>query len=164
MFRERTGVTLRRSLPADILEPGDFFPEHTPDHLRTAANLPSGQVPAGSVVDSYYFHFDNESYHFRLRRYLRCEGQIGVSGSVTFDRPVVGIILRSFKLNRSNSALGLRSVEYDEDALISFPGVNLTDGCQSDHMTLSADRRTLTVTNFTDIHHDNYRVLVAADG
>lgn len=163
VFQERTGVTLSEDMAADILEPGDYFPDETPDRERTAANLPSGFVPAGTTVDAFYFHFDNQSYEFDLTRYLGCEGQIGVTGSVTFDQPILGIILRSYKLNQSNDEVGLSTVEYDEDSLVSFPGVNLTDGCKSDRMTLSADRRTLTVRNFTDIHHDNYRVLVAAN-
>lgn len=47
--------------------------------------------------------------------------------------------------------------------LRSFPAVNITDGCGSDHFILSADRRTLTLTNFTDVHYDNYRVIVQSE-
>lgn len=162
LFAERSNVTLAGPVAADIVEPGVYFADGTPDDQRTQANLPTGRVPAGTQVDSYFLSFDNAGYEFDLRDYFGCVGQIGVSGSVTFDRPIVGVVLRSWKLSRSNDDVGLAEVAYDTATLRHFPGVNVTDGCQSDQVTISADRKTLTTRNFTDIHHDNLRVLVEA--
>lgn len=68
-----------------------------------------------------------------------------------------------FHLNLSDEEFGLPTVDYCEHNLRHFPGINIADGCQSDRFILSQDRRTLWVTNNTDIHHDNYRVIIQAD-
>jgi hypothetical protein len=165
VFAERRGLVLERDLSVNIGEPGDYFPEETPDSMRTWESLNPGVVPAGTVVDCYYFHYDNETYNdtFNSLNYLHCIGQKGVSGTITFQNPVLGLIIRGYNLNQSNSVCGIDTVEYDTDLTRSFPGINIVDGCRSDHFILSADRRTLHLTNHTDVHHDNYRVLVQSD-
>ena len=67
------------------------------------------------------------------------------------------------KLLNSDEELGLSYVAYDQQNLRHFPGINIADGCQSDRFILSEDRLTLFVINNTDIHHDNYRIVIAAD-
>lgn len=161
VFAEQQAVQLTERVAVDLMEPGDYFAPDTPDNERTYDNLPSGHLPAGTIVDSFYFHADNETYEFRPRQYFGCDGQIGVDGSITFDRPIIGVVLRSVKLNRSNDDVGIDGVDYDEHTYRHFPGVNIVDGCASDRISISDDRHTLTVTNFGDIHHDNYRVLLS---
>lgn len=169
VFAERQDYALARDLAVDLSQPGDYFADTVPERQRTWEALNPGVIPAGTRVDSYYFHFDNATYDdtFNLQAYVSCEGQYGVSGSITFENPVLGIAMRAgagdnATLRRSDAELGLPGVNYDGDYLRSFPGANVVDGCGSDRFVLSEDRRTLWVTNYTDIHHDNYRVIVAA--
>lgn len=166
VFAEKQGLVLQSDLPVNIGEPGDYFPEGTPDSVMTWESLNPGTIPAGTAVDCYYFHFDNETYNDTLNsyNYFHCIGQKGVSGTITFKNPVLGLIIRGYNLNQSNPILGIDTVEYDTDLTRSFPGINIVDGCHSDHFILSKDRRTLQLTNHTDVHHDNYRVVVQSDG
>jgi len=170
VFPEKKNHPLGQDLDVDIAEPGDYFPDSVPDDQQSWEAMNPGVIPAGTLVDSYYFHFDNETYDdsFRLWRYLSCTGQYGVSGSITFKNPVLGIVMRAeggenAHLLASDEEVGLPGVDYCEHYARHFPGVNIADGCQSDHFVLSADRRTLWLTNFTDLHMDNYRVIVEAE-
>lgn len=170
MFAEKQNHTLARDLNVDLSQPGDYFPDSIPEDQQTWEALNPGVIPAGTRVDSYYFHYDNKTYNdtFNLRRYLNCIGQYQVSGKITFTHPILGVVMRAgfgrnANLRTSDADLGLRGVDYCEHYLRHFPGVNITDGCQSDRFILSSDRHTLWLINNTDIHHDNYRVIVAAD-
>ncbi len=170
VFAEKQNHTLAGDLNVDLSQPGDYFPDTIPEDQQTWEALNPGVIPAGTRVDSYYFHYDNQTYNdtFNLRRYLNCIGQYQVSGQITFKQPVLGVVMRAgfgrnANLRTSDAELGLPGVDYCEHYSRHFPGVNIVDGCQSDRFVLSADRRTLWLTNNTDIHHDNYRVIVAAD-
>jgi len=170
MFIEKENHILTNDVILDLSEPGDYFDDSIiPDSLQTWDLLNPGVITAGTEVHSIYFHYDNETYNqtFNLFNYLNCIGQYQVNAQITFNYPVLGIIMRAGAgaqdhLGISNAELGIPTVEYDEDNFMSFPGINITDGCQSDRFILSADRMTLTLKNNTDIHHDNYRVVLGA--
>lgn len=169
VFAEKNNVTLTKDLSVDISRPGTYFDDTTPSDERGWDNLSPTVIPKGTKVDSFYFHFDNATYDdsFSVRNYFGCDKQISVSGSITFSQPIIGIAMRAgvgprATLLRGDEQLGLPDVDYCEHNLRHFPGVNISDGCGSDQFILSADRKTLTVRNFTDIHHDNYRVILAA--
>lgn len=159
VFAEQQQVTLSRDVRAEITQPGTWFDDADED--AGPRDLPYGTIPAGSVVDSYFFHFDNESYEFNLRRYLGCDGQIGVEGTISFDRPIIAVIITPRNMNSSGRQVALEGTDYD-DAPVSptFPGLNVANGCGSDQISLSDDRMTMIARNFTDIHHDNFRVLL----
>lgn len=170
MFIEKENHILESDIILDLSEPGDYFDDSLiPDSLQTWDLLNSTIIPSGTKVHSIYFHYDNETYNetFNVFNYLNCIGQYQVNAEVTFNYPVLGIIMRAGAgaqdhLGISNSELGIPSVEYDEDNFMSFPGINIVDGCQSDRFILSEDRYTLTLKNNSDIHHDNYRVVLDA--
>lgn len=167
IFAEQQGKVLQRDIPVDISRPGDYSNKRRPRDERDWSILSPAIIPRGTRVDSYYFHVDNATYRdtFSVRGYLRCDGQIGTWGEVTFARPILGIAMRAYRgaedhLGITNRELGLSGVTYEAHNFRHFPGVNIADGCGSDHFVLSKDRRTLWVRNFTDVHHDNYRVIV----
>jgi len=169
MFIEKENYILTTDIVLDISQPGDYFDDSIiPDSLQTWDLLNPGLIPAGTEVHSIYFHYDNETYNqtFNLFNYLNCIGQYQVNSQITFNYPVLGIIMRASgnqpNLLNSDTELGLSTVDYCEHNLSHFPGINITDGCQSDRFILSADRLTLTLKNNTDIHHDNYRVVLDA--
>ena len=170
LFAEARGHTLLRDLTVNLSQPGDYFPDTIPERDQTWAALGPGIIPAGTRVDTYYVHYDNETYNetFSWRRYRNCIGQHRVSGRVTFRKPVLGIVMRAggrrnAHLRQADREFGLPGVDYCEHYLRHFPGINIADGCHSDRFILSEDRRTLWLTNHTDIHHDNYRIVVAAE-
>lgn len=165
VFTEQRGLVLKQDVAVNISKPGDYFPADTPDSLRTWENLNPGTIPKGTKVDCYYFHFDNKTYTDTLNtyNYFHCIGQKKVSGTITFKNPVLGMVIKGYNLNITNPILGIDTVEYDTDLTRSFPGINIVDGCHSDHFIMSEDRRTLILTDFTDVHHDNYRVIVQSD-
>lgn len=169
MFIEKENYILTTDIVLDISQPGDYFDDSIiPDSLQTWDLLNPGLIPAGTEVHSIYFHYDNETYNqtFNLFNYLNCIGQYQVNSQITFNYPVLGIIMRASgnqpNLLNSDTELGLSTVDYCEHNLSHFPGINIADGCQSDRFILSADRLTLTLKNNTDIHHDNYRVVLDA--
>lgn len=168
VFAEKQQVVLEQDISAEITEPGIWFsdqdqaplPVNPPLVSSIALDLPRGTIPAGSVVDSYYLHFDNVSYEFGLYRYTSCFGQIGVLGQISFDRPIIGVIINP-NLGTSGEQLGNDSTVYDDNPFsTTFPGLNLSNGCGSDQIIISDDRMTMIARNFTDIHHDNFRVLL----
>lgn len=169
MFAEKRNHTLLTAIATDLSMPGDYFPDSVPDEQQTWEALVPGSIPAGTKVTSYYLHYNNETYkdNFDTTDYLNCIGQYQVNGEIKFSTPVLGIIMQAGlgemdRLGNSNRELGLPSVDYCEDNLLHFPGINIADGCQSDRFVLSEDRMALIVKNNTDIHHDNYRVILAA--
>ncbi|WP_373497424.1 hypothetical protein [Aquiflexum sp.] len=169
MFVEKTNHVLAADLNIDLSEPGEFFADSVPDEQQTWEALNPSVLKAGTKVHSIYFHYDNETYNdnFNLFDYLNCIGQLQVNAKITFKFPVLGIIMRASggkdNLGKSNLELGISSVNYCDHNLRHFPGINIVDGCQSDKFVLSKDRKTLTIRNNTDVHHDNYRVILAAD-
>ena len=170
LFAEKKNHTLLTSIATDLSMPGDYFPDSIPDEEQTWEALIPGSIPAGTKVTSYYLHYNNETYKdtFDTTDYFNCIGQYQVNGKIKFSTPVLGIIMQAGlgemdRLGNSNRELGLSSVDYcEEHNLLHFPGINIADGCQSDQFILSEDRLTLTLKNNTDIHHDNYRVILAA--
>ncbi len=170
VFAEKLNHTLLTTIETDLSVPGNYFPDSIPDEEQTWEALLPSSIPAGTKVHSYYFHYDNETYNdtFDPTNYLNCIGQYQVNAQITFKKPVLGIVMRAGlgvedHLGNSNSELGLSSVDYCDDNLSHFPGINIADGCQSDQFILSEDRLTLTLKNNSDIHHDNYRVILAAE-
>lgn len=169
MFAEKQNFTLRKDIITDLSMPGDYFPESVPKEEQTWEAINPGIIPAGTKVSSYYLHYDNETYNddISVVDYFHCEGQYRVYGTINFNKPVLGIVMRAGvqtdHLRDSDFELGLSTVDYCEHNLKHFPGINIADGCQSDRFILSADRKTLQVTNNTDVHHDNYRVILAAE-
>lgn len=169
MFFEKTNYTLPTDLATDLSKPGDFYPDTVPDEEQTWEALNPGVIPAGTEVHSVYFHYDNETYNdsFSLQDYLNCIGQYQINAKVRFKYPVLGIIMRASggqdNLRKSDPLLGLSGTDYCEHNTRHFPGINIADGCQSDRFILSEDRKTLTLKNNTDIHHDNYRVILAVE-
>ncbi len=170
LFVEKTEHVLSTDIHLDIATPGNYFDDSVDEADRTWATLHPQKLKAGTLVNSYYLHYDNASYDadFDVSDYLGCEGQISVSGRIQFKDPILGIIMRAGvakrdHLGRTNTEFGFQHTLYCEHNLSHFPGINIVDGCGSDRFVISDDRYTLTFKNNTDIHHDNYRVITLAE-
>ncbi len=123
LFTEKGNVTLGAPINVDVSVPGTYkFPFNAP--------YSPGTVPAGTSVDSFFLHFDRVSTTAFVR----------LTGSATFDCPIIGVIALTPQLDASDAALGRVGTLYPT-------GTEAGRGLEfEEEITLSADRRTLIVT------------------
>jgi hypothetical protein len=146
-FAERQALTLSQDVMADITAPGT-----SPG--ASDQNLSAGTITAGAIVDSYTLHFD-------VNGSRATNDALETTGTITFGRPILGLLVLSTTQNNTNALLGLPGETYS-----SGPdhGLELTPGGggTSDVITLSSDRRTITL----DLHNasfaDDLRVVTTA--
>ena len=145
LFAERTTYSLPQSVPVDISTPGTY----------TTLPLSPSTINAGSLVDVYYLHHDQIGFNGGT-----APGQ-NLQGSITFDTDVIGIIALDPTLVATNGILGAPGTLYD-----NFPngqGYEFTPPCPGlqDSVTLSSDRRTLTVCTTVYGANDDLRIITA---
>lgn len=119
VFAERICFILPTNLAVDALNPVGTFSQ---------SQTQPGTISAGTPVDSYYVHTDLPG----------TVGQGRMTGTLTFDRPVLGLIFRIPTLNASDAVVGAPGTTYS---------TNLTARGyedETDTVTVSADRRTVT--------------------
>jgi hypothetical protein len=100
------------------------------------------------MVDSFLIQFNPGQT-------LTSESPRRFSGTLKFDRPVVGILFRVTMLDESDTLLGLPSAD--------FGGVYRRGINAGDEVSLAADRHTLTVSFDVLNGVDQIRVLVASN-
>ena len=93
IFAEQSGVSLTDGLDVDITDPGTYN-RNTPPSPET--------IPNGTIIDSFFLHFDPEG---------RPNQRVEVSGSVTFDTEILGVIVTDTNLNDSDD-LGASNTAY----------------------------------------------------
>lgn len=103
----------------------------TPGSYENIASLTGGMLPSGTLVDSHLLHFDPAS------------GSVNLRGTITFDNPIVGVILLTNELFNSDF-LGAAGTTYPA-APLARRGLDLTDVNLQDSVAISTDRLTLTV-------------------
>ena len=135
LFNESLGVTLSSALTVDFNAPGNYS---TP---------PTGTLPviaAGTAVNSYYLVADAVN---PPRTY---------TGTITFERDVLGVIVLNTGFAASNTVLGRPGTLY------ASTGIEYELGpLQQDNFSLSADRRTITFLVQTLTAADNMRIITA---
>jgi K319-like protein len=121
IFPERTSFLLNTNVKVDVSNPGvvtnNFFFSPT-------------NISAGTTVDSYFMHHGGSSTNT-------------ASGSVTFDRDVIGIICTSSNLVASHRVLGATGTTYQ--LTLGLQGYELGPNPPLDGIILSSDHRTITV-------------------
>lgn len=151
IFVERLSFTLASDLEVDFTATGTY---------NGTGDLPAVEpvIAAGTKLDSYFITSDNVGSS-GLRRY---------DGSVTFDTEILGVILTNILAAGDPTALLSKS-----DLILGHPGtmyppatnnardLELGAGMNSDQLTLSADRRTLTFHFATELSADQLRILTA---
>lgn len=121
-------------------------------------------LPAGTRVRSFYVHFD------RVGRGLK---DVESAGSITFDRPVLGMVIPFIKLTQTDAWLAHQGTSYENGAnrLLEMrfmgwkqPNSQLpnTSG-RFDEVHLGPDGRTVTMDLLTGWAVDQFRVLVAVE-
>lgn len=122
---EGHAVQLETELKVNISEPGD---------CTEIANLSPKTLPAKETIRSYVLHFSPESQRVE-RRAKR------VTGSITFDRPVLGMIVSHDELLTSSRRFGRRG----DGGANHRRELNFTGDAAGDRITLSEDRKTVTL-------------------
>ena len=135
-FAEKAGVTLASGLNVDASVPGEY-------DLKTG--MSQATIMAGTRVNSYYLHVDRVGSPTTFDR---------VSGSVTFETPILGVIASAGKLNTSD-ALGADGTFYPKI------GRKLDAGAPEnlDRFWISADMKTLRYELQTSTASDDLRII-----
>ncbi|MDP7274531.1 MAG: FecR domain-containing protein [Planctomycetaceae bacterium] len=116
-------TTLDRPLKVNVSAPGEYF---------RAEEVSVLELPAGRAVRSFILHF-HPRHDGRRRRFKR------TTGSITFDRPVLGLIVLHEELAASATRFpGRRAGE-----TLRHRQLELTGHPVGDLITLSDDRRTV---------------------
>lgn len=114
-------------------------------------NRPVPGTVTRDVIDSYVVHFDQDN--------SVGSGGVGLSGSITFDQPIIGVWYSTNGLNGSDSQWAPTGLTY---GTFSGRAFELGASTTSDRFSISSDLRTLTILNAYTIGNgtDQLRVLV----
>jgi hypothetical protein len=134
VFVERE-CTPAGAVPVDALNPaGGTFGD---------AATQSGSLPTGATVDSYYVHFDQTT-----------NGEnVTVSGTLMFDRPVVGLVFIDSTLDATDETLGAPGTTY-----VGTVPARGYEG-PSDVVHVSADGLTVTFSATVGAFQDELRIV-----
>jgi hypothetical protein len=136
-FQESSNLTLSQDVSVDITTAGTY---------QSKSSLTPGTISAGTEVDSYFLH--SNPVH---------QPQVYV-GSITFSSPILGVIVLSAGLDKTDSLLGAPGTEYPTGNV----GRGLELSPTEDYVTLSSDLKTLSVHFTTHDDIDEVRILTAA--
>ncbi len=139
-FQEKQNLTLTSALNVDIAKPGAYSFTNMP---------PPGVLAPGTQVDSFLFYTDPGN----------TTGITQFTGSLTFDRSILGLIVLSSSLDNTDSLLGAAGTAYPSG--VSNRGLEF-QAVSGDLITLSGDDRTLNYTFNTGNSVDEVRVITSA--
>jgi hypothetical protein len=147
---ERRDFAPTEPLRVNVVESGIFRANEGPYNTEVA--LEPGQKirsyllrynPVGKVLDPAAFR------EFR--------------GSVTFDRPVLGLIVRSPLLNRTDRMFSLAPIAVEDANYRTMRGLELAPPSPADSVILSEDRYTVEIRWFAGESVDEIRVITTDD-
>ncbi|MFK8015074.1 MAG: hypothetical protein AB8G17_06505 [Gammaproteobacteria bacterium] len=136
-FRERRVRTVTGPLALDITTPGNYD--------ITTPGLSPGNVPAGTTIATYMLHADAIGV-----------GSATLTGSVTFDERILGLLVTDAGLDATDGQLGAAGTVYP--TAVVQRGMDFPSG---DKVGLSADRRTVFLTDVVFDVVDQIRVVTA---
>ena len=147
VFAERNGVVLEAAIPVDLVEPGQY---------QRINRRERNSIGAGDHVRSYLVQLDPIG---QLQK--KPENRSRVVGQITFDRPIIGLIGSSSKLNATDPMLGHPRGDYGNAPRgIEPPRTDNVTDIGRDLVVLSQDRRTLSLDLSAGSALDQIRVVV----
>lgn len=93
LYVERLNYTLPSSVPVNISKPG---------YYSSNGQLTQSSIPAGTVVDVFYIHFDS----------MGNQGASIYDGRIDFSREMLGLITNTSTLNQTDPTIGKPGVIY----------------------------------------------------
>jgi hypothetical protein len=139
VFAERINDLLGASVPINISSPATY---------NSNASLTPSTIPAGTEVDSFYYHSDPIGSNVNNNR--------SYAVTITFNTNVLGIEVLDAQLGATNSPLGAPGTLY------SSSGQGLELGAP-DTVILSPDRRTVTISNSANTAADDIRIVTVPE-
>ena len=156
IFEERQAVALPQDL---IVVRGALFQQDAPQ-----PSVPEKvTLPAGTKVRSYYVHFDRVGKGGR---------DVESKGSITFARPVLGMVIPFMALKQTDAWLASADTNYETgpNRILEMRFMGWKPNTQRpntsgrfDEVHLSADGLTVTMDLLTGWAVDQFRILVTAD-
>ncbi|MCP4781955.1 MAG: FecR domain-containing protein [Fuerstiella sp.] len=148
VFLERSRVPLKSDLGVNVTESGQYI------RVRRHDNQP---IAAGHVIRSYLLQLNPTGEFAREEA-----GRARVIGQITFDRPILGLISGTKRLTASDELLGHPLGDYGDTQRGIEPTRpdDLPDSGR-DNVTLSRDRRTLSLDLSASSAVDQIRVIVS---
>lgn len=147
VFPERSQVLTTADIAVDVATPGQY---------QRMRNAPQKTLPAGQRVRSYLLQLDPIGEIAK-----RDTNKARVIGQITFDRPILGLIVRTTKLNATDKLLGHPRGDYGNTRRgIEPPRPDEALETGRDLVTLSDDRRTLSLDLSAGSAVDQIRVIV----
>lgn len=138
---ERYSIRLRDSLDVNISAPGVYV---------EPGDLTPHQLPRGTMIRSYILHY-SPTENRRVRQAER------ITGSITFDRPVIGLIVQHEELVASMGRFSHRVAGESHHRR----QLDLNGAINGDRVILSDDRKTMTLDLFSKGRNtDLVRVIV----
>jgi hypothetical protein len=141
LFTERTAYTLPTAVPVDI--------SSYPATYSGVDHLTPGIVPAGTSVDSYFMFSDPVGEPNALFPY---------HGTLTFSTPILGVIVLSSTLNKTDGILGAPGTTYT---------IGAADGLEDNHTSSEPDTVEISSANqisvdfWTQNDIDSIRIITA---
>ena len=147
VFAERQGITLDSEIPVDLTSPGLYQRIHRHNDQKIAA---------GTTVRSYLLQLDPLGTRER-----NSENKPRVTGQITFDKPVIGLIASTVRLTSTDMLLGHPDGQYKPTRRGIEPTRKEDNlGVKRDAVTLSEDRHTLSLDLSAGSAVDQIRVIV----
>ena len=140
-FMEQEGYVLPAALSVDITKPGNY------GRSQSSYSSTSGTIAAGTPVDCFYLIYDPTS-----------SGSIN-NGSVTLSAPIIGVIVQTNTLDRTDPIIGNKSIAY--------PVKQGARGFERnrEEISLSSDMKTLTIVAFhASFPGEHVRIITEAGG
>ncbi|MEM7785600.1 MAG: FecR family protein [Planctomycetota bacterium] len=142
------------------------LPEGYPKQLEepcqldmTEEGLSESFVPAGKRVRSFLLQFNPMDSGGKKQQRGNRKNFRRIKGSITFDRPVVGLILKTETLKKTDGTFSLNRA-----AGLFGRGLEFKPPRLADEISLSEDRKTLTLNlGVVDRLSDHVRVIVDAE-
>jgi YD repeat-containing protein len=129
VFTERTNFVLPVDIAVDVSQPTGRIDDPT--------DLTPSVIPAGTVVNSYFVHFDP----------IGAPAFVQVArGDVIFDQEVLGAIVLTAGLDATDAVLGAVGTTYPTGDTLAFRGLELSL-FGGDIVGLNIDRRTFNLFN-----------------
>jgi hypothetical protein len=142
VFREREAYSLPTDLTIEADEAGLY---------DATSTLSESTLSSGTSVDSFYVHVDHPESSRQQK-----------TGSVTFDRDILGLVITSDAMVAANDVLAVSelSTEYPTASGQEF-GLELDS--EDDSVEIDADGRTLLLDVSTGSKSDSLRVILPAE-
>ena len=145
VFLESENHALESPLNVDIVDPG-FYDDDS--------DLTAATIPAGTVINSYLVHVDPSM------RFAEVPLPRGINGGITFAEDIVGLIVRTSRLEDSTAELGAPRTLYQDLSGLEFTLVNLGP---EDEVTFEGNRRVLRFEFRNYIEMDHMRVITSSE-